>query len=154
MSELARVTGEHLRAGMDDDLNTAQAQAAIFEMIRAANAAMDAGAFHKNDVAPVLAVLQKFDDIFSILHDDDAAKVKAIVEWAQAEGREKDITPEAAEIARSAQLSDAAVNQKIAAMKSARDAKDFKNSDALRDELAAAGILVEITKAGIRWRRK
>ena len=39
-------------------------------------------------------------------------------------------------------------------MKSARDARDFKTSDALRAELAAAGILVEITKAGIRWRRK
>jgi cysteinyl-tRNA synthetase len=88
------------------------------------------------------------------LQDDDAAKVKAIVDWAQSEGREKDISAEAAEIARSAQLSDDAVNQKIAAMKSARDAKDFKASDALRAELAAAGILVEITKAGIRWRRK
>jgi cysteinyl-tRNA synthetase len=154
MSELARVTDEHLRAGMEDDLNTAQAQGAIFEMIRTANAAMDSGAFHANDVAALAAVLQKFDDIFSVLQDDDAAKVKAIVDWAQSEGREKDISAEAAEIARSAQLSDDAVNQKIAAMKSARDAKDFKASDALRAELAAAGILVEITKAGIRWRRK
>ncbi len=154
MAELARVTDENLRAGMEDDLNTAQAQAAIFEMIRAANAAMDAATFRKDDVSPLLAVLQKFDDIFSVLNDDDAAKVKAIVEWAQSEGREKDISPAAAEIARSAQLSDDDVNQKIAAMKSARDTKDFKTSDALRAELAAAGILVEITKAGIRWRRK
>ncbi len=154
MSQLARTTEENLRAGMEDDLNTSQAQAAIFEMIRTANAAMDSGTFFKADVPSLLAVLQKFDDIFSVLKDDDAAKVKAIVDWAQTAGREKDISKEAADIARSAQLSDEAVNQKIAEMKSARDARDFKTSDALRAELAAAGILVEITKAGIRWRRK
>ena len=39
-------------------------------------------------------------------------------------------------------------------MKAARTARDFKTSDALRAELAASGILVEITKDGIRWRRK
>ena len=39
-------------------------------------------------------------------------------------------------------------------MKAARTARDFKKSDAIRAELADAGILVEITKDGIRWRRK
>jgi len=39
-------------------------------------------------------------------------------------------------------------------MESARRARDFKTSDALRAELAAAGIIVENTKAGVRWRRK
>ena len=39
-------------------------------------------------------------------------------------------------------------------MKAARTARDFKASDALRAELADKGILVEITKDGIRWRRK
>ena len=61
---------------------------------------------------------------------------------------------EAADIARSARFSDDAVNQKLAAIESARQARDFKTSDALRAELAAAGILVENTKAGVRWRRK
>ena len=154
MSQLARTTEENLRSGLEDDLNTAQAQGAIFEMIRAANAAMDSGAFFKDDVAPLLAALQKFDDIFSVLQDDDAAKVKATVDWARAEGREKAISQEAADIARSAQLSDEAVNQKVDAMESARRARDFKTSDALRAELAAAGIIVENTKAGVRWRRK
>ena len=154
MSQLACITDENLRAGMDDDLNTAQSQAAIFEMIRAANAAMDAGTFRKDDVPQLLSVLQKFDDIFSVLKDDDAAKVKTIVDWARSEGREKEISQEAADIARSAQLSDDAVNQKLASIESARRARDFKTSDAHRAELAAAGILVENTKAGVRWRRK
>jgi len=39
-------------------------------------------------------------------------------------------------------------------MAEARRARDFKRSDALRAELTEAGILVEITKDGIRWRRK
>jgi cysteinyl-tRNA synthetase len=39
-------------------------------------------------------------------------------------------------------------------MKAARAARDFKKSDAIRSELTNAGILVEITKDGIRWRRK
>ncbi len=154
MSQLARETEAAMRAGMDDDLNTAQAQAAIFEMVRAANAAIDSGDFLQEDAPRILGVLQQFDDLFSVLKDDDAAKVKAILDWARSAGREKDISPEALEIARAAQLSDDAVNAKIATMKSAREARDFKTSDAIRAELTAAGILVEITKAGIRWRRK
>jgi cysteinyl-tRNA synthetase len=39
-------------------------------------------------------------------------------------------------------------------MKAARAGRDFKKSDAIRAELAEAGVLVEITKDGIRWRRK
>jgi cysteinyl-tRNA synthetase len=39
-------------------------------------------------------------------------------------------------------------------MKAARSARDFKKSDAIRAELTEAGILIEITKEGIRWRRK
>jgi cysteinyl-tRNA synthetase len=39
-------------------------------------------------------------------------------------------------------------------MKSARNARDFKASDAIRAELTAAGIIIEQTKDGIRWRRK
>ena len=37
-------------AALDDDLNTAQAQAAIFEMVRQANTALDSGALKKDDV--------------------------------------------------------------------------------------------------------
>ena len=75
MAELARETAARMRAGMDDDLNTAQAQAAIFDMVRKANAAMDAGQFKKDDIPPLLAVLQSFDELFAVLKDDDAAKV-------------------------------------------------------------------------------
>ncbi len=154
MTKLAADTIERMKAALDDDLNTAQAQAAIFEMVRAANAAIDAGEMRKGDVAPLSGAIDKFDEIFAVLADDDAPKVKAIIEWAKAEGREKDITEEALALAGSGQLSDADIEKKIAEMEAARKARDFKRSDSLRAELITAGILIENTKEGVRWRRK
>ena len=154
MGRLAAETVERIRAALDDDLNTAQAQAAIFEMVRDANAAIDAGEMRKDDVAPLLGAIDKFDEIFAVLADDDAPKVKAIVEWAKAEGRQKDITAEALALSGSGQLSDADIEGKIAEMEAARKARNFKSSDAIRAELIAAGILIENTKEGVRWRRK
>src|SRR6266704_3169401 len=63
MAELARDTLQRFRAGMEDDLNTAQAQAAIFDMVRKANAAIDAGQLKKDDAAVLLDVLEKLDQI-------------------------------------------------------------------------------------------
>jgi cysteinyl-tRNA synthetase len=143
-----------MTAALDDDLNTAQAQAAIFEMVRQANAAFDTGGIKQDDVAPLLAALSKFDEIFAVLDDDDGPKMKRVLDWAMTEGREKDITEEAREAIQSGQLADDEIEKKIAEMKAARTARDFKASDALRAELADKGILVEITKDGIRWRRK
>jgi cysteinyl-tRNA synthetase len=154
MQSLGSQTVERMTAALDDDLNTAQAQAAIFEMVRQANAAFDAGAIKKNDVPPLLNALDKFDEIFAVLTDDDLPKMKRVFDWAATEGRDQDISAELREAVESGQLSDADIETKIAAMKTARTARDFKASDAIRAELADAGILVEITKDGIRWRRK
>ena len=143
-----------MKAALDDDLNTAQAQAAIFEMVRAANAAIDAGEMRKADVVPLLHAIEKFDEIFAVLDDDDGAKVKAILDWAPSEGRGKDISPEALALANSGQLSDADIDNKIVEMNAFRKDRKFKESDALRAELNAAGILIENTKDGVRWRRK
>jgi cysteinyl-tRNA synthetase len=154
MTKLARETLDRMKAALDDDLNTAQAQAAIFEMVRAANAGFDAGEIRKEDVAPLLGALEKFDEIFAVLADDDAPKIEAIVDWARAGGREKNISKEVLDLIGSAALTDAAIEVKVSEMNAARAARKFKESDALRGELTAAGILVEITKDGVRWRRK
>ena len=53
MAELAKQTQDRIRAGFEDDLNTAQAQAAIFDLIRSANVAMDANQIKKGDVLSV-----------------------------------------------------------------------------------------------------
>jgi cysteinyl-tRNA synthetase len=154
MAKLAGQTIDRMRAALEDDLNTAQAQAAIFEMVRAANAAFDAGDIRKDDVPALLSALEKFDEIFAVLADDDAPKMKGILEWAKAHGREKDISPQFLDLVGAAALSDAEVDRKIAEMEQARRGRNFKVSDAIRAELTSAGIVVENTKEGVRWRRK
>jgi cysteinyl-tRNA synthetase len=151
---LAHETMDRMRAALDDDLNTAQAQAAIFEMVRRVNSALDAKGIHKGDVPALLEALAKFDEIFAVLKDDDSSKMKQVFAWALTEGREKDISPELREAVRSGQLFDADIEKKIAQMENARRARDFKISDTLRAELTAAGIVIENTKDGVRWRRK
>jgi len=154
MQTLAAGTIDRMRSSLDDDLNTAQAQAAIFEMVRSANAALDAGGIKKDDVALLLAALEKFDEVFAVVKDEDRPKMRAILDWARAEGREKEIGPELMKIAGSAQLSDEEVNGKLAAMEAARKARNFQLADAIRAETVTAGIIVENTKDGVRWRRK
>jgi cysteinyl-tRNA synthetase len=154
MQTLASETVNRMHAALEDDLNTAQAQAAIFDMVRRANAVFDMGGIKKDDVAPLLAALGKFDEIFAVLNDDDGPKMKQVLEWAQAEGREQDISEELREAVQSGQLLDADIEKKIDEMKAARNRRDFKASDAIRAELTAAGIIIEQTKDGIRWRKK
>ena len=153
MQELASETSGRLRDALDDDLNTAQAQAAIFDMVRAANAAIDSGNLNQEDVPPLLATLIQFDEIFSVLEDDDASKMQQVLAWAKEEGREKDASPELLRVVASAALSHEEIERKVAQMKAARAARNFAASDAIREELNAAGILIEQTKQGIRWRR-
>jgi cysteinyl-tRNA synthetase len=154
MLGLTKETSERMKAGMDDDLNTAQAQAAIFDMVRKANVAVDAGQLAKDDAVALLVLLDHFDELFAVLKDDDGPKIKRIVEWAQAEGRGAEISQELLEAVSSQQLSDADVQKKIADIEAARRTRDFKTSDSIRSELAAAGIVIEITKDGVRWKRK
>jgi len=154
MQSLAAQTVERMKSALDDDLNTAQAQAAIFEMVRQANAAFDTGGIRKDDVPPLLTAMAKFDEIFAVLDDDDGPKMKRVFDWAVTEGSETAISDELRAAIQAGQLSDVDIEVKIATMKAARAARDFKTSDALRAELAEHGILVEITKDGIRWRRK
>jgi len=154
IANLAQETLQRMQAGMDDDLNTAQAQAAIFDMVRKANVAIDAGQLGKDDAVSLLQVLEQFEELFAVLKDEDAPKIKSIVEWARAEGRGGEIDKDLLEAISSQQISDADVQKKIADIEAARRSRDFKTSDAIRAELAAAGIAIEITKDGVRWKRK
>jgi cysteinyl-tRNA synthetase len=154
MQTLAAETIERMKSALEDDLNTAQAQAGIFEMVRRANSALDSGALHQDDVGPLLSAVQKFDEIFAVLKDDDADKMKQVFDWAQSEGREKDIGDELRRTVESGQMSDAAIEAKVAEMEAARKSRNFKASDAIRAELTSAGVVIENTKDGVRWRRR
>jgi cysteinyl-tRNA synthetase len=154
MQSLGSEAIERIRAALDDDLNTAQAQAAIFEMVRRANSALDSGQIRGSDTALLVNALDKFDEIFAVLSDDDAAKMKQIFDWAQSDGREREISPEMRELLQSAEISEPEIERKIRDMEAARKARNFAVSDALRAELVSAGVLIENTKDGVRWRRK
>ena len=145
---------DEFEKGLCDDLNTAQALAAIFDLVRESNIAIDKGEFREGNSGLILDVLKHFDGIFAVLNDDDGPKLKQVFDWALAEGREKDISDEVREMVRSAKLSDANIEEKIAEMEAARRARDFKISDAIRAQLTDAGVIVEITKDGVRWHRK
>ena len=124
--------------GMADDLNTAQALAAIFDLVRDVNTAMDHGEFRQGDLPAVQDVLTAFDAIFAVLRDDDAEKLKAL-----------GIVPAAPA------LSDADVEARISERQAARKRRDFAASDQIRDELAERGIIIEDSRDGsVRWKRK
>jgi len=112
--------------GMDDDLNTAEALAAVFEYVREANSAMDAGEFRRDNVPGALAFLEYFDSVFDVLKPG----------------------------ARAGELADAQVEEMIAARAAAKKARDFPGADRIRQELLDQGIVLEDTKGGVRWKRK
>jgi cysteinyl-tRNA synthetase len=143
-----------MTSALSDDLNTAQALAAIFDLVRDVNAAADHGKVKKDDISAILKALQHFDEIFSVLVDTDAGHMKATVEWAKQEGLDEKISPAALELAQSASLSDVQIEELVTKHSEARKARDFKASDAVRDELMAQGIILENTKDGVRWKRK
>lgn len=132
-----RRADEEFEAGLADDLNTAQALAAVFDLVRDANIAMDKSEFRKGDAAPVEGFLAKFDRIFAVLRDDDAEKLRALGYGGASE------------------LSDAEIDARVAERNEARKRRDFAAADRIRMELAGRGIILEDTKdGGVRWKRK
>jgi cysteinyl-tRNA synthetase len=150
MHQLAGDTRMRMKAGLDDDLNTAQALAAIFDMVREANTAADRGELKSGDTACLLKVLEEFDSVFAVLEDKDAEKTKTAVEWALREGR----AIEDASLVGQDALSDSDIERLLAERAEAKRNRDFSRSDAIRKELTDKGILVEDSKEGTRWKRK
>src|SRR6202011_5918950 len=111
---------------LDDDLNTAEALAATFEYVRDANTAMDAGEFRAENAAPALQLLERFDSIVDVLRPT---------------GKQQSI-------------SDAEVEARIQERSQAKKAKNFAGADQIRAQLLEAGIILEDTKDGARWKRK
>jgi cysteinyl-tRNA synthetase len=138
-------------AALANDLNTAEAAAAISEMVRAANSAADAGTLATENVAGILRVLALFDAIFAVLEDRDAELTRAALAWAEAEGRLDEAAPEL--VAKLA-LSDAEIDALIAERTQAKKTRNFARADAIRVDLLAKGILIEDSKEGVRWKRK
>src|SRR6202166_3285876 len=69
---------EEFDAGLSDDLNTARALAAAFDLLRETNIAMDKGDFRQEDVTAAKEFLATFDGVFAVMEDNDAEKLRAL----------------------------------------------------------------------------
>ena len=145
MRELAECARKEMREGMEDDLNTARSMAGIFDMVREANIALDRGEVREDDKAPLLAALEQFDEIFAVLKDEDLEKMQRVAGWAKVHGLEGP---------KLSSISNDEVERLIAERNAAKKARDFARADAIRKELSEAGIILEDTKDGIKWKRK
>ncbi len=138
-------------AALANNLNTAEARAAIFDLVRAANTAADAGRVGHENASALLAVLEHFDRVFAVLSTNDVAITEAALAWAECEGRLGEV---AAELLARRSLTDAGIEALIEERKQARRDRNFRRGDAIRDELLQKGILLEDSKDGVRWHRK
>jgi cysteinyl-tRNA synthetase len=119
--EIARCH-EGFDEAIDDDLNVPGAMGKVFELMRLANIAMDAGSLSTADVAATQAFQREADAVLGI-------------------------------IAHEREMLDADIERLIEERVQARKSRDFARADQIRDDLAAAGILLEDSAEGTRWRR-
>ncbi len=112
-------------AGMDDDLNTAVALAAVFDLIKAANTALD-----RNELG--------------------AENRTEIEEWFKVIDRRLGIAPSS----ESSGSDDTEIEELIAARNQARGEREFARADEVRTQLLDMGVVIEDTREGTRWRRK
>ena len=151
VASVIRKGDKEFTSALANDLNTAEARAAIFDMLRAVNSAADQQKLMKTDAEATLAVLAKFDSIFAVLEDRDAELTRSALAWAEAEGR----LGEADEaVVATLSLTDADIDALVAERTLAKKQRNFGRSDAIRNELLEKGILLEDSKDGVRWKRK
>jgi len=161
----ARAAREAFEAALDDNLNTAAALGAIFDLVRDGNTAMDQGRFRDGDRAAFLDTLERWDRIFAVLEDNDYAKLQEFGLLATRETGAGAVpgTAAAAEGGTGKDgstavlvemLSDEEIERRIVEREAARRSRNFARSDGIRAELLEAGVVLEDTKSGTRWKRK
>ncbi len=138
---------------LGNNLNTADARAPIFDVLRAVNAAADQNKLTRADAEATLALLDKFDSIFAVLEDRDAELTRKALAWAEAEGRLSDADPEVIAKFGSERLTDADVEALVAERTQAKRQRNFARADSIRNDLLAKGVLLEDSKDGVRWKR-
>jgi cysteinyl-tRNA synthetase len=126
---LAKVSWDEFAAAMDDDLGVPQALAVIHGGIRAGNALLA-----EREIPALAATLVLVRRMLGVLGLDP------ISDWPAQSGGE--LTG----------VVDALVDLVVEARAAARERKDYAQSDAIRDRLAAAGVVLEDTPDGVRWR--
>jgi cysteinyl-tRNA synthetase len=125
---------DRFRAFMDEDFDVAGALGVLFDVVREANRRLDAG----EGVGPLAAA---YDEMVGVLG------------LAEEEADLGEIDVEIAAVASRHGLDSGSVDDLLAARDAARAARDWAASDAIRDDLASIGIVVEDTPDGSRWHR-
>jgi cysteinyl-tRNA synthetase len=130
LHEIAEHALRDFESAMDDDLNTPNALAVVFNFVRASNAELD------RDVPTARVAMVAARDALTRMD-----RVLGILDIARAE--------------RAAVTDDLAawVESLVARRQDARRHRDFAESDRIRDELAGRGIVVEDTPQGPRWKK-
>ena len=112
-------------AALDDDLNTAQALAAVFDLIRKCNTALTEGKVLTDDRGRIFEFFRFVDERLAI--------VPSMEDLVQG---------------------DEEIESLVAQRNEARRNRDFALSDRIRRQLLDRGVLIEDTREGTRWRRK
>ncbi len=119
---------DRFNAAMDDDFNTREALAVLFDLVRAINTAGD-GVVARRHAAELKALAV----VLGILQNDPVAYLQGGAVGG---------------------LDAAKIEALIAERLAARKAKDFARSDQIRDELKAQGVILEDGAGGTSWRRE
>ena len=121
--ELDPETLAAFNAALDDDFNTPAALAAIYEAVRKANLAIDAGG--GTEAGRLVSTVHALTGALGLELDDGSVA---------GEGDDE-------------------INSLVAARNAARKAKDFAEADRIRADLAARGVTLEDTPTGTTWHR-
>jgi len=124
LSEAAARALQEFEAGMDDDLNTSIALAAIHNLSREVNTALARKKVRAEDQRELLAAIDRFDTVLNIFGEQER------------------------------EMLDSEIQSLIDERQEARRRRDFGRADEIRDELSRRGITLEDTKDGVRWKRK
>jgi cysteinyl-tRNA synthetase len=151
VQEAAKNARVEFFAALENDLNTAEARAPIFKLVRTANTAIDQGEFFAADRDAILPVLKDFDAVFDVIDDRDAEPTQRALAWAEKEGRMADVAPE---LLAAQALSDEQIEALVEERSAAKKARNFARADAIRNELAEKGVILEDSKDGVKWKRK
>ena len=128
ISEAISELREGVEKALADDLNVAEASAALFAFVRTVNRDLADDGLGKGDGERVEAALTEVDRVFGTLIRED---------WESDDDSGDD----------------AEIDDLVARRQQARSDRDFATADQLRDELTARGIVVEDTPDGPRWKR-
>jgi len=151
LQESAKKAHDGYFEALANDLNTADALAPVFELVRAANTAMDDAQLFTADREAILPVLADFDAVFDVLEDRDAEPTRRALEWAKQAERMSEVAPE---LIAAQSLSEADIEALVSERTAAKKARNFTRADAIRAELAEKGVILEDSKDGVRWKRK